>query len=223
MKKLFALILTAAFILSLASCSLVRKIEKTDSTPDSTSAATEQYSTDFSDTIDSSAESGEVRCTEEEAYAFLDGSLKLQYPNGGYSIEKTGDMTAQSNGSEYYIFNVTPPKSEEDKSAADSGENGATPYYVSVNGVIYTSLEENNATVKYAEEAFIAKHGETDAATGFAYKLEYQGTVKNNGVYCYNFIVYLQDTSGGQTKLTYKTNFIVSLDGHSSGEQAIEN
>jgi hypothetical protein len=96
------------------------------------------------------------------------------------------------------------------------------PVYVSTNGIIYDSLEEANTTTLLAAETYITKHGETDEETGFKYRVEYQGLVKNRDLYCYNFIVYLEDDSSGTVNSVYKTNYLVTLDGKSSGEQKLK-
>lgn len=209
MKKIIAIALTAALALSASSCSLVRKIEK---------SAPDEKTVQNAPSDDKTADTGETsndkkRCTEDEAYIILSDSLKTEH--SGCTIEKTGDMTAESSGEEYYIFSVTLPD-------APKEQEGGTPYYVSVEGKISTSLEEQNTTTKSAAETFTVKHGTTDPETGYAYVVEYQGIVKNNNVYCYNFIVYLKDTSTASSERTYKTNYIVSLDGRSSGEQVIK-
>lgn len=226
MKKTISIILiTLIAISSLASCSLIRKAtpveEKYVSSAENNSSDnnTANNTSDTADTPDTADNSTPVRYTESEASALLKDSLASEYPDDDFTVIETGDMTAQSDGSEYYLFRVTlPAKTEGDEEKPAE----TTDYYVSVNGVIYTELSEDNATVNEAAATFATKHGEKDATTGLPYKVEYQGTVKNNGVYCYNFKVFLEDTSGAEAKLTYKTNYIVSLDGHSSGEQVME-
>lgn len=228
MKKLFALILAFAFVFSLASCTLVRKIEDTakDKTQDTENAAsdTEEYNTDFSESVPDTEEQGEYN--EDGARELLGAFLKDKYTEGKFTVTTTEaptDIVADSNGNEYYIFNATIPSEETAESNKEPlAETKDVTFYVSSNGVIYETIEEDNITVKAAKETYVKKHGDTDKDTGFKYNITYQGTVKNNGIYCYNFIVYLEDNSSGETKLTYKTNYVVSLDGRSSGEQAIK-
>lgn len=226
MKKTISVILiTLIAISSLASCSLIRKAtpveEKNIISAENHSADsnTANNTSDTADTADTTDDSIPVRYSRSEASALLKDSLASEYPDDDCTVTETDDMTAQSDGSEYYLFKVAlPAKTEGDEEKPSE----TVDYYVSVNGVIYTELSEDNATVNEAAATFATKHGEKDATTGLPYKIEYQGTVKNNGVFCYNFKVFLEDTSGAEAKLTYKTNYIVSLDGHSSGEQVME-
>lgn len=237
MKKILAILLTLCVLFALTSCELIRKIEPADTAkPDENESVNEEnesYDTDFPETDEGAADSDdELRYTEDEAYSLLSGSLSSDEEDSSAVIERTGDIIAQSNGTEYYIFNVTLPVPEESDTeagdTADSGEEteeipeGPVPYYVSTNGIVYTSLEEDNATAENAGGTYLIKHGETDSETGYAYRIEYQGLVKNQSIYCYNFIVYLEDTSSGETQSVYKTNYLVSLDGKSSGEQVME-
>ena len=235
MKKIFAILLTVCLIFALTSCELIRKIEPAETAkPDESeqSSNTDELQTDFPETQENEEEEV-LRYTEDEAYTLLSESLNTDEDAPSAVIERTGDMIAQSNGTEYYIFNVTLPEPEESDTDEESTEaesdeeteeapEGPVSYYVSTNGIVYTSLEEDNATVNNAGNTYLVKHGEADTETGFAYRVEYQGLVKNQNLYCYNFIVYLEDTSSGEASSVYKTNYLVSLDGKSSGEQVME-
>jgi len=243
MKRLFALILALCMTLSLCSCALIRKIEPADTAaPDTTvNNDSSNVETEFSETKEEDTTNEEIRLTEEEAYEQLIESLGVtdesteteegEEPKEAPTVTKTGAIIAQSNGTEYYIFEVEYPEKEaEDDTSADSDteadseaeEGGIKPVYVSTNGIIYDALEEANTTTLLAAETYITKHGETDEETGFKYRVEYQGLVKNRDLYCYNFIVYLEDDSSGTVNSVYKTNYLVTLDGKYSGEQKLK-
>ena len=240
MKRLFALILVLCMTLSLCSCALIRKIEPADTAaPDTTdNNDSANVETEFSETKEEDTTNEDIRYTEEEAYELLIASLGEtaetedgEEPAAAPTVTKTGAVIAQSNGTEYYIFEVEYPEKEtEEGTSADSGaesnaeeeKNGKKTVYVSTNGIIYDALEEANTTSLLAAETYITKHGETDEETGFKYRVEYQGLVKNRDLYCYNFIVYLEDDSSGTVNSVYKTNYLVTLDGKSSGEQKLK-
>ena len=240
MKRLFALILALCMAFSLCSCALIRKIEPADTAAPDTSddSNSESVETEFSETKEEDTTNEEIRYTEAEAYDLLIASLgetaeteEGEEPTAVPTVTKTGAVIAQSNGTEYYIFEVEyPEKEESDDTTADSdtesdseeAKSGKQPVYVSTNGIIYDTLEEANTTSLLAGQTYITKHGETDEETGFKYRVEYQGLVKNRDLYCYNFIVYLEDDSSGTVNSVYKTNYLVTLDGKSSGEQKLK-
>lgn len=245
MKKIFAILLTTCIIFALTSCELIRKIEPADTAKPDENVETNETNgveTDFPETENADDSDEDVRYTEDEAYELLSESFGSDGEDSSAVIERTGDIIAQSDGTEYYIFEVTLPATEESDSEADGeteseteteaetedGEEteeapeGPVTHYVSTNGIVYTSLKEDNATAEAAGNTYLIKHGETDSETGFAYRVEYQGLVKNQSIYCYNFIVYVEDTSSGETQSVYKTNYLVSLDGKSSGEQVMK-
>lgn len=218
-KNLLSLILVSVLLLTLASCKLVRKIEKTnadtDINVDTEFSEKQNYDTDFQSSASSKTDEtiGSIK-DEDAAYEFLLASFGEE-DKKHITLEKTGDMTAQSNGNEYFII-----KAEKSTVSDETEKTETVLYYVSVNGLIYTELEEANATTSILKESFYSKYGEKDSATGSKYKLEYAGLIQNKGEYCFNFKVLLED-EGGDT--TYKTNFIVSLDGKASALQALEN
>lgn len=231
MKKTVALILMACVLCSLCSCALVRKIEPSDTAAEPEAEPVDsQVDTDFPETEEDPA-AEDIRYTEDEAMTLLEAAYSADGENKPV-ITKTGDMTAQSNGTEYYIFNVEYPKTEADSEAEDGAEadseseqeapEGPVTVYVSTNGGIYETLEEENTTVLLAGATYTVKHGDKDEATGYAYRVEYQGLVKNLDMYCYNYIVYLEDDSSGTVNSVYKTNYLVTLDGKSSGEQKLQ-
>lgn len=233
MKRTVAFILMACVLFTLCSCTLVRKIEPAEtkeSVKDDGGDTTVE--TDFSETKEEDTTAQEIRYTEDEALELLVASFGDE---SAPEITKTGAMIAQSNGTEYYIFDVKYPESAESnteteaesegadsESDSEAGEEFPTTIYVSTNGIIYSSLEEANATTVQAGETYLLKHGEKDKTTGFAYRIEYQGLVKNQELFCYNFIVYLEDDSSGTVNSVYKTNYLVTLDGKSSGEQKLQ-
>lgn len=218
-KKLFALILIISTLVTLASCKLIRKIDTSDKGRESETAGSESYDTDFQSAPESDTqEEAGTLANEDEAYDFLLASFSDEEKEH-ITLQKTGNMTAQSNGSQYYIIEAESTSLPE---ASSDGETKtvSTTYYVSVNKLIYTELEEANATTDIIKEAFITKYGEKDTDTGLKYKLEYAGLITNKGEYCFNFRVMLEKESG---ETEYKTNYIVSLDGKASGLQALEN
>ncbi len=246
MKKIFALILVACMLMSLCSCALIRKIEPADTSSGETTEdiSETKVDTDFSETKEEENTSEEeIRYTEDEAYDLLVSSLGITEEGEENTdetaeekqptITKTGAIIAQSNGTEYYIFEVEYPEKETDEESSDTEaedaadsetaeeESGKKAVYVSTNGIVYESLEEANTTTLLAADTYTVKHGEVDEETGFKYKVEYQGLIKNLDLYCYNFIVYLEDDSSGTVNYVYKTNYLVTLDGKSSGEQKL--
>ncbi len=216
-KRLFSVILAAGIIVSLASCKLIRKIEKAeDSEKEYSQPETLGYDTDFQSVAESETQQVTGALSDEQAaYDFLLASFGDEEKKN-ITLEKTGDMTAQSNGNEYYII-----KAEKTVEEGPDGSSGTETvfYYVSVNGLIYTELEEANATTSILKEAFLSKNGERDSETGLKYRLEYKGLIQNKGEYCFNFEVLLEKESG---ETEYKTNYIVSLDGKASATQALK-
>jgi hypothetical protein len=122
MKRLFALILALCMALSLCSCALIRKIEPADTeAPDTTdNNESSNVETEFSETKEEDTTNEEIRYTEEEAYDLLIASLGItdetveteegEEPKEAPVVTKTGAVTAQSNGTEYYIFEVEYPE-----------------------------------------------------------------------------------------------------------------
>lgn len=212
-RILLPVVLTVLLCLFLSSCDIIRKYEA----PQHDAAETEEeqrneenVADDFPDGADSSDASDEtVRYTEKEARSLLLDSF-TEEEKETVTVDAGSDMTAQSNGTEYYIFTA------EKEPAEEGGEPEKLTYYVSTNATIYTSLEENNANVSEASKLFCEKNGEKDGE-GRPYRVEYVGLVMNIDSYCYNFEVYV----GEGENSVYKTNFLVSLDGHSYGEQAL--
>ena len=218
-KKLFALILIISTLVTLASCKLIRKIDTSGKSEQSDTVQSESYSTDFPSAPESDTEQqAGTLASEDEAYEFLLASFSDEEKEH-ITLEKTGNMTAQSNGSQYYIINAEKTSPADDSSDGEEKTESVT-FYVSVNGIIYTELDEANATTDIIRESFISKFGEKDSETGLKYKLEYAGLITNKGEYCFNFRVMLEKESG---ETEYKTNYIVSLDGKASGLQALEN
>ena len=221
-RKLLALIIAVSSVMTLASCSLIRKIDKNASASDA-APESESYNTDFQSAPESETEDAGIIADEGAAYDFLMGSL-TEEDKELTTVTKTGDMTAQSNGSEYYIFDaekVTKTEdSDEDGDEPETTESEKFTYYVSKNGIIYKELDEANITVNQAKDAFTKKYGEKDPDTSLAYSLEYAGVIKNKDVYCYNLAVYLVKDDGSKE---HTTNYIVTLDGRSSALQLIEN
>lgn len=216
-KRLLSAILATGLVLTLMSCKLVRKIEESPKVEEDTSATeTLGYDTDFQSLPESDMQSASgALADEQEAYDFLLASFG-EDDRKNITLEKTGDMTAQSNGNEYYIIKAE--KTVEESSDESAGTE-TVYYYVSVNGLIYTELEEANATASILKEAFLSKNGEKDTETGLKYRLEYKGLIQNKGEYCFNFEVLLEKESG---ETEYKTNYIVSLDGKASATQALK-
>lgn len=216
-KRLFSVILAAGIVVSLASCKLIRKIEKDeDSEKEYSQSEALGYDTDFQSVAESETQQVTGALSDEQAaYDFLLASFDDK-DKKNITLEKTGDMTAQSNGNEYYII-----KAEKTVEESPDGSSGTETvfYYVSVNGLIYTELEEANATTSILKEAFLSKNGECDSETGLKYCLEYKGLIQNKGEYCFNFEVLLEKESG---ETEYKTNYIVSLDGKASATQALK-
>lgn len=217
-KRILAFVLMAAALLTISSCKLIRKIEpEAESDAKDTQTSQETYNTDFTGEADTSADADTGLITsEDEAYDFLLASFPEEEKEK-ITVKKTGAMTAQSNGYEYYIFEI-----EKEGGEGETGEDSSQPvtYYVSVNGIVCKELSEVNTTTTLAKDAFFKKYTETDKDTGLKYKLEYKGLINNKGAYCFNFIVYLEKQSG---ELEYKSNYIVALDGRASAMQALEN
>lgn len=216
MKKLISLFLLVCVVgAAFASCDLVRKYEPptTQKAPaadeDQSSADTGGVNTGFSDTEEAAgSENDVVRLTKDEALALLNESFTDEEKEA-ITVDADADMIGQSNGTEYYIFNAV--KETENEDGETESEN--ITYYVSTNAAVYMSLEEENATVSRAAKLFTDKHGLADD-DGNGYKIEYLGLVMNMSAYCYNFEVYVE--KGGND--VYVTDFLVSLDGHSYGE-----
>lgn len=213
-KNLLSLVLVSVLLLALASCKLVRKIEEKNVAVDTENTETQNYDTDFQSAATSETDKAVGSLKDEDAaFEFLLASFGDE-DKKNITLEKTGDMTAQSNGNEYYII-----KAEKTSDTDEADKTESIFYYVSVNGLIYTELEEANATTSILREGFFSKYGEKDSETGAKYKLEYAGLIQNKGEYCFNFKVLLEDENGSAT---YKTNYIVSLDGKASALQALE-
>lgn len=235
MKKVIAILLIALMTAALASCSLIRKAT-TDSGKADTAPAedSESWATDFSETEPAETDATPVRYSEEQAYDLLSHSFP-DYDMDHVKIERTGAIVAENDGTEYYIYNVALPKKVETK-APETDENGdpvetetkevemepAVPYYVSVNGVVHTTLADSNVDTDYAKSAFESKYGKTNETTGFEYKLVYEGVRQSRDSLCYNFAVYEIDKTGDEAKDIYSFNYLVTIDGKMSAETKID-
>ena len=233
MKKILAIILIMTMLLGFASCGLIRKatsdsadISSADNVPES-----ETYATDFSDSLPEDTTDAPIKYTEDQAYELLSHSFP-DYDMDHVEIEKTGEIIAENDGTEYYIFNVAlPVKAESETETSDQNETkdsevemeDPVPYYVSVNGVVHTAIGDNNVTNKDAAKTFFKKYGETDKETGFSYKLLYEGIVKSGENICYDFSVYKVNTSGEEAKDEYAFNYLVTIDGKLSAESKRSN
>jgi len=225
MKKIVAIILVLASLAGLSACRLIRKADEDPNSyqPAEKPVESDTYATDFSDTVPEDEPKGPVRYTEDQAYELLSHSFP-DYDMEQVKIERTGNIVAEDDGTEYYIFNVSLPKKVE-TTPADSAEDGdeseskevemepAAPYYVSVNGVVHKELAGKNVDTKYAKETFTKKYGEKNKDTGFAYKLVYEGVISGEDKLCYSFAVYEVNTSGSESKDEYKFNYLVTIDG----------
>lgn len=217
MKKLISLFLMICIVgTALASCDLIRKYEPATSQDVNTGDESGQdtgaadATPDFPDTEDGNgtAEDNTVRLSKNEAYDLLIDSFTDEEKES-VTVDPDADMIGQSSGIEYYIFNAV--KATENENGETEDEDIA--YYVSTNAAIYMSLEEENATVSRASKLYTDKNGLADD-DGNAYSIEYTGLILNGDAYCYNFEVYVGEN--------YVTNFLVSLDGRSYGEQAMK-
>ena len=234
-----ALILIAAMIFALASCGLIRKATEIPEQPDEGRPAetvdTSADDTDAAETEDPAPAKDGLRYTEDEAYDVLIHSIP-DYDKKKVKIERTGNIIAEENGTEYYIFNVSlpiTPETEKPESTDETDETETTeapevkmgepePYYVSVNGVVHREISGDNVDTDYVKAAFFKNYGERDSATGFAYSLEYEGLVKNKGMLCYSFAVFETDTSGADPVDKYVFNYIVTTDGKLSAEASLD-
>ncbi len=234
MKKIIAILLVIASFASLSACSLIRKANADPNAPAKTEKPEEKdsYATDFSDTVPKEEPKGPVRYSEDQAYELLSHSFP-DYDTDHIKIERTGEIVAEDDGTEYYIFNVALPKKAE--SEKDTGETGdadsetkeiemepAAPYYVSVNGVVHKELAGKNVDTKYARETFAKKYGDKNSETGYAYKLVYEGIIEGNGKLCYSYAVYEVNTSGSEPKNDYLFNYLVTIDGAFNAKTTIE-
>ena len=217
MKKFISLFLMICIVgAALASCDLIRKYEPPvkqdvnsgdENGPDTGSSNT---TPDFPDTEgeNNNVEDNTVRLSKNEAYDLLIDSFTDEEKES-VTVDPDADMIGQSSGIECYIFNAVKETENEDGET----ESEDIAYYVSTNAAIYLSLEEENATVSKASKLYTDKNGLSDD-DGNAYKIEYVGLILNGDAYCYNFEVYVGED--------YVTNFLVSLDGRSYGEQAMK-
>lgn len=230
MKKIIALSLIAAALLGLSSCKLIRKATEQvpeEKTETSETPGDETYSTDFADTEAAEDDTpADLRCTPDDAYKLLYQS----FPDVDPSLVKawyTESVIATDDGTEYYIFEVTLPEKPEtdDTDDEDDGDTeteteivyGETElYYVSVNGVVHKEIDTTNMDSKHAAYTYLESHGTKDSKTGYEYKLEYEGLVSGTDTYCYNFAVYLKNTSTGSND--YVVNYLVTIDGKLSAE-----
>ena len=237
MKRIIAILLVFASFATLSACSLIRKADAEPNAHIETEKPEDQdsYATGFSDTVPEEEPKTPVRYSEEQAYELLSHSFP-DYDMELVKIERTGEIVAEDDGTEYYIFNVALPKkpAETEKPADTSGEaesesetkpvemEPAVPYYVSVNGVVHKELAGKNVDTKYAKDTFAKKYGDKNSETGFAYKLVYEGIVEGNGKLCYSFAVYEVNTSGAEPKNTYLFNYLVTIDGAYNAKTNIE-
>ena len=225
MKRIIALIILAASLLALSSCTLIRKIDGKPAENTESKAEGDTYATDFSEKPAPETEPAPIRYTEEQAYDVLVHSFP-DYDMDHVKIERTKTVVAENDGTEYYIYNVSLPKNKKADTTADTADGDTTdetteiemekaaPYYVSVNGVVHKEIADNNKDTAYAEKTFFKKYGETDKDTGAAFKLAYEGVLKSGDNLCYNFAVYKGDA--------YAFNYLVTVDGAYSAETKIE-
>ena len=240
LMRVTALLLTLAAAFVLTSCSLFRKATVAQEVSDVVTTRDEAESsaeeTTSTGTKNSSSDKDGLRYTEDEAYNVLIHSFP-DYDTDLIKIERTGNMIAEGNSTEYYIFNVSLPiipettaaESTDTEDADTTGETETTAppviemappvaYYVSVNGVVHREVSTENVDTDYVRAAFLKNYGERSEATGFEYKLDYEGVLKNSGELCYNFAVYEINTSGEEPVEEYKFNYIVTADGKFSAE-----
>lgn len=224
MKKIFAILLLAATVFTLASCSLIRKANPDASKPVETAAPASDNTAEADSTADTAEQNTPdipVRYTEDQASEVLSHSLTEKNVKNA-EIERTGTLIADNSGTEYYVFSVAVPKKAEttkDGATKEAGMEDAVPYYVSVNGIVRTEIESgDNVDTKYVEKAFTTKYGEKDANSGNTYKLVYEGIYKTKDRLCYNYAVY--EVAG--TKDVYSFNFLVTLDGGFSATTKID-
>ena len=234
MKKIIAILLVITALAVLSACSLIRKADEDPNAYRDTEKPVEDdsYATDFSDTVPVDEPKTPVRYSEEQAYELLTHSFP-DYDMEQVKIERSGEIVAEDDGTEYYIYNVSLPKKVETEPPADTEEGGETeakpieyepavPYYVSVNGVVHKELAGENVDTKYARETFVKKYGEKDSETGYAYKLVYEGIKTGNDKLCYNFAVYEVNTSGSEPKDEYAFNYLVTIDGAFNAKTVIK-
>ncbi|MBR3639907.1 MAG: hypothetical protein IKN50_04800 [Clostridia bacterium] len=233
MKKIVSLILLTAMLASLCSCGLIRKATPKTPEPAKQEDAqdSESYATDFSEPLPDQDDNTPVRYTADKAKDLLAHSFP-DYKEEEIKIEDTGAVIAENDGTEYYIFNVSLAEKTETKSDTKAESETETkaivfkdpePYYVSVNGVVHTIITGENVDNKHAEKTFYKKYGEKEEATGYAYKLVYEGVVNSNESYCYNFAVYKVNTSGAEPTDEYAFNYLVTIDGKLSAESKKNN
>ena len=239
MKKIIAILLVLVTLAGLTACKMFRKVDDDPNAyqPTEEPVESESYATDFSDTVPEDEPKTPVRYSEEQAYDLLTHSFP-DYDMELIKIERTKEIVAEDDGTEYYIFNVSLPKIVETEPPADTEEGGdtteatetkavemepAVPYYVSVNGVVHKELASQNVDTKYVRDAFAKKFGDSDKTTGYAYKLVYEGVIPGDGKLCYNYKVFTVDTSGSEPKDVYAFNFLVTLDGKLSANPKLEN
>ncbi len=241
MKKIVSIILLTAMLAVLCSCGLIRKATPETSVPAGQDDVpdSETYATDFSESLPDQTDDTSVRYTAEMAQEVLVHSFP-DYEENEIKVENTGAMIAESDGTEYYIFNVSLAKKPESKAETEAevdadGEGEVEteteplvfmdpePYYVSVNGVVHKALSGETVDNKNAENTFYKKYGEKEEETGYAYKLIYEGVVNSNESYCYSFAVYKVNTSGAEPTDEYAFNYLVTIDGKLSAESKNKN
>ncbi len=235
MKKILAIILLTATLITMASCSLVRKLNPDGDSKETKKPAadSETYATDFSDTVPESEPVEPVKYTEEDAFELISNSFP-DYDEDHIKIERTGNVVAQNDGTEYFIFNVSLAKPAETAAEPETDENGndvteeeviefepETKYYVSVNGVVVTQIADDNIDTGYVKEKFYKKYGETDSETGAKYILIYRGVMRDGDNLCYNFAVFTEN-SGDEAKEIYQFNYLVTVDGKYNAEAVLE-
>ena len=239
-----AILLIIAIVFTLTSCGFFRKATvSSDSTGTESTSDTVGSSSGDSNTSnpgDDIQKPDGLRYTEDDAYNVLIHSFP-DYDADLIKIERTGNMIAEGDSSEYYIFNVSLPiipeteapesTAADDEDTTDETDTTAppeiemappVPYYVSVNGVVHKEVSHDSVDTDYVRAAFLKAYGERDTKTGFAYSLKYEGLIKNNGGLCYSFAVYETDTSGAEPLEKYMFNYIVTTDGTLHAETNVD-
>ena len=117
-RKLLALIIAVSSVMTLASCSLIRKIDKNAQSADTQPSDSESYNTDFQNAPESETEDAGILADEGSAYDFLMGSFTDE-DKELITVTKTGDIIAQSNGSEYFIFDAEKAAKPADSDSED--------------------------------------------------------------------------------------------------------
>ena len=234
MKKIIAILLVLVTVAALSACGLIRKVDDDPNAPKTTEKPVESdsYATDFSDTVPENEPNAPVRYSEDKAYELLTHSFP-DYDMEHVKIERTGEIIAENDGTEYYIFNVSLPKKAETTPADTQGDGNtetqaiemepAVPFYVSVNGVVHKEIASNNVDTKYVRDTFAKKFGDKDTDTGYAYKLVYEGILKSGDNLSYNYRVFKVNTSGAEPKDEYVFNFLVTLDGKLTANPKLDN